>query len=405
MPGVVDTSLPSAQQRQQLQDQLVAQGFTDVEAQSLAEQWMTTGTVAGSSQPVIPIDSASAQPPADPFMAASPDSQGLTDTSTDSEVMAAYLQQQGYDGFNLINAGWAADLDLGRSYEFIKGFAQGTVFSGLATGEALLEIASNPKQFLDGVNALVNSPQARAQLGEAVLNQFKTDLRMFEDAYASGDWKTAGQAAGKITTDFAQIAGGVQAIASLGVTTARAGGRLLLGSVDDLAFTKSLTQIGGMFAADGKPLMNFSSLTSTQKGVIGEVMGADLIKAVAPDAQRIGRIPGIGEAGIDDVLKVSRADVDFVVVEYKFGTSKLGNTLDGLQMSDSWLQGGNTGKSRLIDSVGRTQADAISDALRAGRVEKWLVHTDPFGNVTVGILDSSGKFIPKPVSGVIGAKP
>jgi len=36
--------------------------------------------------------------------------------------------------------------------------------------------------------------------------------------------------------------------------------------------------------------------------------------------------------------------------------------------------------------------------LQAGRVEKWLVHTDPFGNVTVGVLDARGKFFADPVA-------
>ena len=311
MPGVVDTSLPPAQQRQQLQDKLVAQGFTDVEAQSLAEQWMTTGTVAGSSQPVIAIDSVSAQPPADPFAAASPGGQGLTDTSTDSEVMAAYLREQGYDGFDLINAGWTENLNLGRSYEFIKGFAQGTVFSGIATGEALLEVAKNPGQFVQSLTALVNSPEARAQLGEAVLNQFKTDLRLFEDAYDSGDWKTAGQAAGKITTDFAQIAGGVQAIASLGVATARAGGRLLLSTAEDVAFGRTVTLAGPQVrtaeivnAAQKAALETPSWLKGTQ--VITEVVpkGTPYYMVItADDAALINRgIPKFGGWATPDAV-------------------------------------------------------------------------------------------------------
>ncbi|WP_310611368.1 hypothetical protein [Limnohabitans sp.] len=32
----------------------------------------------------------------------------------------------------------------------------------------------------------------------------------------------------------------------------------------------------------------------------------------------------------------------------------------------------------------------------ADRVEKWLVNTDQFGNVTFGMLDKNGKLIPNP---------
>ena len=116
-------------------------------------------------------------------------------------------------------------------------------------------------------------------------------------------------------------------------------------------------------------------------------------------------MPQVGQSGIDDVYRVSRTDVDYVVVEYKFGSSPLGQTLDGLQMSDGWLNGVNTGRSRLVESVGRVEADAIRDASLAGRVEKWIVHTDPLGNVTVGLLDANGKVIPQPVSRLIGGGP
>lgn len=83
-------------------------------------------------------------------------------------------------------------------------------------------------------------------------------------------------------------------------------------------------------------------------------------------------------------------------VEYKFGTSTLKPTADGLQMSDTWLRGSATGYDRILESVGRTEASAVDKAIQSGRVEKWLVHTDSYGNVTVGVLDKTGKLIPNP---------
>lgn len=50
----------------------------------------------------------------------------------------------------------------------------------------------------------------------------------------------------------------------------------------------------------------------------------------------------------------------------------------------------------------KIEADKIRLALEAGRVEKWLVRTDPFGGVTVGLLDKKGYLIPNPVSKVSG---
>jgi filamentous hemagglutinin len=112
----------------------------------------------------------------------------------------------------------------------------------------------------------------------------------------------------------------------------------------------------------------------------------------------VGRSPSIGQTGIDDLYKVDKPGVDYMVVEYKFGSSVLAKTADGLQMSDSWLTGANTNYNRILESVAndRKLANSIFDAMNAGRVEKLLVHTDPFGRVTVGLLDINGKFIPNP---------
>lgn len=227
---------------------------------------------------------------------------------------------------------------------------------------------------------------------------------MLEDAWTQGDLRGTGQQLGKLTTDLAQVAGGVEALGRLGVTTATAAGRVLLGAGEDLALANAL-KAGQLFAADGQPLMDFRGLTNAQKGMVGEAMGADLVDRIVPGAQRIGRSPTVGQTGIDDLYKVNRPDVDYVVVEYKFGSSKLGQTADGLQMSDDWLVGTNTARDRILISAGEAQAESIVNALDAGRVEKWLVHTDPFGNVTVALVDKSGKLIPQPISKVIGGKP
>jgi hypothetical protein len=278
MPGVVDPNASLQIQRQQVYNALLEQGLSPLAAQNLAQAWFDTGTVAAVTRPDLPNGGR----PADPFVTAASNNPGLTDTSSDAEIFEAYLEENGFDGFDLNNVGWFDDLDLGRSYKFAQGFAQGTVFSGMATGEALWEIAKNPKQFIDGLSALVSSPQARAQLGDALLNQFNTDLQMFKDAYAAGDWLTAGQAAGKITTDFAQLAGGVQVIARLGVTATTSGGRLLLNAADEIAFARTVT-------LSGPQVRSAAVWNAAQRGA-GEIPswlpGTQVITEVVPSGTR-----------------------------------------------------------------------------------------------------------------------
>ena len=119
--------------------------------------------------------------------------------------------------------------------------------------------------------------------------------------------------------------------------------------------------------------------------------------SIVPDGTKLARAAAVGQTGIDDIFKVNRPGVDYVVIEYKYGTSTLKNTADGLQMSDTWISGSATGTNRILDAVGNLDtARAIDSAIRSGRVEKWLVHTDPFGNITYGMLDKSGKLIANP---------
>ncbi|VTU37584.1 hypothetical protein H6CHR_05004 [Variovorax sp. PBL-H6] len=65
--------------------------------------------------------------------------------------------------------------------------------------------------------------------------------------------------------------------------------------------------------------MDFSQLSSHQKGVVGELLGANTVQNVLPGATRLGRMGEVGSQGIDDLYKVTSAKADYVIVEYKFG--------------------------------------------------------------------------------------
>ena len=66
-------------------------------------------------------------------------------------------------------------------------------------------------------------------------------------------------------------------------------------------------------------------------------------------------------------------------------------------MSDSWSRGAMTGDNRILKAVRNPDtAENIGQSIKEGRVERWLVHTDPAGGVSVGLLDKNGKFVPRP---------
>jgi filamentous hemagglutinin len=228
---------------------------------------------------------------------------------------------------------------------------------------------SNTQNILD---SLYGNPNAHVVAGVVAL----TPATVMVGTAAFGG--TAANAAGKVADTVGQVA-----------TNALVDGATSLAKFDNLVAK------GGLLATDGTPLMDFSTLTNAQKGVVGELMGANTVENILPDALKIGRTPSIGQTGIDDLYKVNNPGVDYVVVEYKFGTSVLNNTADGVQMSDGWLSGTSTGYNRILESVNNDPliAKDISNAMAAGRVEKWVVNTDPAGGTSVWLVDSAGKIV------------
>ena len=106
------------------------------------------------------------------------------------------------------------------------------------------------QQYLDAMNAM---RQARQQLGEAIVNRINYDLREFNHAYNTGDWRRAGQQFGLMVNALTQAAGGAQGLARGAQAAARGGARLAGRGLEALAdavanakpATARLRQTGG----------------------------------------------------------------------------------------------------------------------------------------------------------------
>ena len=83
--------------------------------------------------------------------------------------------------------------------------------------------------------------------------------------------------------------------------------------------------------------------------------------------------------GIDGVYYNPEGTPQYIIAEAKYGSARLGNTIDGPQMSDSWINGSN----RLRKAVG---IDKMADINISG-YEKWLVRIKTDGNVVKTVLE------------------
>jgi hypothetical protein len=126
--------------------------------------------------------------------------------------------------------------------------------------------------------------------------------------------------------------------------------------------------------------------SNAKKGIFGEAKADAWMKQNGfkklngPDAQ-IGDAPR-GQ-GIDGVYENMNPPPKYVVGEAKFGSSRLGTTKDGMQMSENWVD------NRLEKAVGRETADDI----QLEGYDRWLLRVDENGNVTPSAIteDSAGK--------------
>lgn len=270
--------------------------------------------------------------------------------------------------------------------------------------EAAKALASNPKETLD---KLLNNAKGATQ--DVVLGTYLDWLQK--------DSKELGQRAGYVTGQTLVDAAAI----GLGLGVVKNGGKVLdkTASLTDGFKTRISSDIAldgllkkaGAFQADGTPYMNMAKLSQEQKEIAGVLLGsANGVGKIAEDASRLGRV-AVGQTGIDDLYKVNRPGVDYIIVEYKFdGSGKSPNSLlgndakDGRQMSNDWLMGAETAKNRIFEATGgnKTETLRITDALGNGRVEKWLVVTDRFGGVSAYTLDKNGYMTPQQVSKVAG---
>jgi filamentous hemagglutinin len=168
-----------------------------------------------------------------------------------------------------------------------------------------------------------------------------------------------------------------------------------------------LIKSGGIFGPDGQPMMDLAVLTKQQKSVMGDLFGERSVQQIVPEGQKLARVPGIGETGIDDLYKVDRPDVDYVIIEYKFvsdnkksGSSGLGNPTDGKQGSIAWTLGGD----RLERAVGENRSMDVRNAVDANRTETWVVRTRPDGATEIEVLDARGKVKAIDTSKILPAK-
>lgn len=101
----------------------------------------------------------------------------------------------------------------------------------------------------------------------------------------------------------------------------------------------------------------------------------------------------IGHQGIDGVYYNPDGIPQYLIVDAKYGTAQLADTLDGKQMSENWID------KRLDEAVGKEMADDIrmEKLINSDNVGSYVSHIDENGNVSYDKLDNNANIIGKDV--------
>ena len=119
-----------------------------------------------------------------------------------------------------------------------------------------------------------------------------------------------------------------------------------------------------------------------QKGNYGEMKMDVYFKSQGYERIGLDRVTDLNaptHQGIDGVYYKLNGHPPYIIGEAKYGSSKLGSTKDGMQMSDTWINGSN----RLVNAVGKDVAD---DILLEG-YGRILVNITSDGKVIIKNLD------------------
>lgn len=174
---------------------------------------------------------------------------------------------------------------------------------------------------------------------------------------------------------------------------------------DDDAVPPQNPRMDTLYGADGERLSfedwdsqhSDGTGSNSSKGEYGELRAQDYMESqgwTRIDAGADGS-HNTNANGIDGIYVRERPDGtnEYAVIEAKYNTARLGNSVDGRQMSGDWLTGATSGTNRIdgaMEGVDQTHIDGVNDALDSGDLQSGVIRVTPDGDVRVRQLDADG---------------
>lgn len=313
------------------------------------------------------MSDATAAPEFDDSGTVPPESEALPSEVTDAEAAAAVEEKGALH--QLLGVGRGIRDSVVETVEGVETLVRepGQVLSGLAAA------AENPGLLWDAVTEGYKAAWAAGEYGEAVGRGIVDvgGMLLGGGAAAKGGAK-AGQVADKVA-DLAR-AGDKITDASRGAAVVGDGAKAA--RVTEVTATNTLKkgttehvirlETGEVSHIDG---VRVTEAGTARKGIFGQK-----VTDLAMEERGYRKVGGSEKAqGIDGVYMKDGTPPEYVVVDSKYGSSQLSQTLDGKQMSTSWID------NRLDDAVG----PEVAAKMREAGYNTAVSNVDEFGNVTM----------------------
>jgi filamentous hemagglutinin len=120
----------------------------------------------------------------------------------------------------------------------LVGIGAGMGYQGVEQLNAIVEMIEHPQETLATLNAIINDPAFREQVGTQIANDYEARINMLTRAYEDGGWDgsiTAGVEAGRLAVDVVTAAAAIKGVSQVVVIASKAGGAALADAVAQIA--------------------------------------------------------------------------------------------------------------------------------------------------------------------------
>ncbi|WHS59041.1 hemagglutinin repeat-containing protein [Pseudomonas sp. G2-4] len=264
------------------------------------------------------------------------------------------------------------------------GIGKGLAQAGWSDVEGLAQFLLNPVEGIKGIKALIDDPEARQKLGDALVNDANAKIVRIQDALEHGGDDRAvqlGQDIGELVWQVGTIATGVGTAAKGGLTLAKAGIKVGAEGLEKMA---DMAKIAKAEASAGKP-MNWTSVEGAYSGKLEGGYGSGTTtfngKVVEnPGEYRVGAKGGVPAAEANNTLSAAKG---VVASRVNVRTGSANATGSGLEYA--WKKhGGAWGENKSAFTISK---DELKVVLQTPQVVKTPAYQSPTSGNFIRTVD------------------